>query len=219
MIITPGIIVIGAGAKLATAQVWTQPFIDAFTFFGHPDPSPNVVAALFANVGVESGGLTQLVESLNYGAQGLADTWKTRFAVDPKATPRVPNALALRIARKPVEIANNAYGGRMGNGSVESGDGWKYRGRGPIQITGRDNYREAAADLGMPLIEHPELLELPEAGAKSAVRFFIKNGCFPLAEAGNIAAVIQIVNGKPPCAANNGAMRIARFKAAVLRAA
>lgn len=219
MTITADVIVIGGGSTLVNALRWVQPLKDAFAFFNIAEPSPRVVAAFLANVGVESGGLTRLVEGLNYGAQGLANTWKTRFAVDPKAKLKVPNELALRIARKPVEIANNAYGGRMGNGPVESGDGWKYRGRGLLQITGKDNYAAAAIALGLPLVEEPERLEEPEAAARSAVWFFVKNGCVPLAEAGKIDNVVKIINGQLPCEENEGTKRIQRYKAAVLRAA
>lgn len=88
------------------------------------------LAAFLAQAGHESAELTRLVENLNYGAAGLANTWPGRFAVDPTARQRVPNGLALRLERQPEAIANAVYGNRMGNGPAASGDGWRYRGRG-----------------------------------------------------------------------------------------
>jgi len=87
------------------------------------------IAAFVAQVGHESGQLRRLVENLNYSADALRKTWPNRFNSE----------LANAVARKPEQIANIAYGNRMGN--TEPGDGWKYRGRGLIQITGKDNYR------------------------------------------------------------------------------
>jgi len=87
------------------------------------------IAAFVAQVGHESGQLRRLVENLNYSADALRKTWPNRFNSE----------LANAVARKPEQIANIAYGNRMGN--TAPGDGWKYRGRGLIQITGKDNYR------------------------------------------------------------------------------
>src|SRR3979490_363444 len=97
--------------------------------------TPARISAFIAQCGHESAQLTQLVENLNYGAQALQSTWPTRF----------PAALAARVARKPEQIANIAYASRMGNGPAASGDGWKYRGRGLIQITGKDGYQNCGA--------------------------------------------------------------------------
>lgn len=92
----------------------------------------------------ESGHFKYKVENLNYGASGLAKTWKTRFA----NADGTPNELALSIERKPKEIANAVYNGRMGN-ELGTDDGWNYRGRGYIQLTGKNNYR----DIGIYLYE------------------------------------------------------------------
>lgn len=139
----------------------------------------------------------------------------------PRRRPRVPNALALRIARQPELIANTTYGGRadLGNGPIESGDGWKYRGRGLLQITGKFNYIAAGKALSLDLLNKPELLEIPEYAARSAVWFFVRNGCVALAEAGRINDVVKVINGKAPCPENDGQMRINRFNAAVQRMA
>ena len=106
----------------------------------------------------ESGNFKTLFENLNYSAQGLADTWSSRYAVNPKATVKVPNALALKIARKPEQIANNCYSNRNGNGSEASGDGWKYRGRGGLQITGKSMYVLFDATVLDDITSNPDLV-------------------------------------------------------------
>lgn len=108
----------------------------------------------------ETQGFTKFEENLNYSAQGLANTWPSRYAVDPKAKIKVPNELAKKIERKPQEIANNSYALRYGNGDVKSGDGWLYRGRGAIMTTFKDNYKVFNQFLpkGVDLIKNPELV-------------------------------------------------------------
>lgn len=156
--------------------------------------TPSRVAAFIAQVAHESANLTRLVENLNYSAQGLAATWPRRFAVDANATPPQPNSLALSIARSPQAIANNVYANRMGNGAPESGDGWKYRGQGLLQITGKDNYRAAGAALELDLLAHPELLQQPDTAALSAAQFWSVNGLNALADAGNFSDIGSVIN-------------------------
>ncbi|WP_165678219.1 glycoside hydrolase family 19 protein [Metapseudomonas otitidis] len=151
--------------------------------------------AFLAQAGHESADLTRLVENLNYGAAGLANTWPGRFAVDPTARQRVPNGLALRLERQPEAIANAVYGNRMGNGPAASGDGWRYRGRGLFQITGRAQYQRCGRALGLSLVEQPELLERPEHAALSAAWFWEDNGLNALADAGDFEAVTRRING------------------------
>ncbi|SDI15600.1 glycoside hydrolase family 19 protein [Pseudomonas panipatensis] len=152
----------------------------------------NVRAAAFlAQVGHESAQLTALIENLNYGAQGLANTWPARYrGADGK-----PNALAIQIARNPPLIANTTYAGRNGNGPVSSGDGWLYRGRGLIQITGRANYRAAGAGIGQPLEDQPQLLEQPDVAAMSAAWWWSANGLSDLADAGRFDDITRRING------------------------
>src|SRR5207237_1183036 len=104
----------------------------------------------------ESQELNRLVENLYYSATALARTWPRRF-------PAVTEAEA--YARQPERIANRVYADRLGNGDEDSGDGWRYRGRGIIQITGRGNYREVGAALVLPLEARPALLEEPQDAA------------------------------------------------------
>ncbi|EPF1846328.1 glycoside hydrolase family 19 protein [Pseudomonas aeruginosa] len=153
--------------------------------------APVRVAAFLAQVGHESGQLTRLVENLNYSAQGLAATWPSRYrGADGK-----PNALALNLARHPQAIANNTYASRNGNGDEASGDGWRYRGRGLLQITGRANYRTAGAGLGQPLEQESELLEQPEFAALSAAWWWSTHGLNELADRGEFAAITRRING------------------------
>jgi len=100
------------------------------------------LAYILATAHHETGKKMQPVEeNLNYSQQGLADTFPTRCSIYPKDTPRKPNAKAISIARKPVAIANYVYAHKNGNGDENSGDGWKFRGRGLPQTTGRINYK------------------------------------------------------------------------------
>lgn len=148
-------------------------------------------AAFLAQVGHESSQLTRLVENLNYSAQGLAATWPSRYL----GADGQPNALAQRLARNSRAIANNAYASRNGNGDEASGDGWRYRGRGLLQITGRANYRAAGAGLGQPLEQEPELLEQPEWAAISAAWWWASHGLNDLADRGEFAAITRRING------------------------
>ena len=116
------------GCNAATADKWAGAIRAACRQFNID--TPERLAAFLAQVGHESGSLARVVENLNYGADGLLRTWPSRF----------DRATAAALARKPEAIANLVYANRMGNGSPESGDGWRYRGRGLIQLTGRANY-------------------------------------------------------------------------------
>ena len=158
----------------------------------HIDTTPRRVAAWLATLAHESARFTRLVENLNYSADGLAATWPARYA-DMTGE---PNATAIRIARKPVQIANNVYADRLGNGAESTGDGWRYRGRGLIQITGRSNYAASGIALGLPdLIDSPELLEQPYNAALSAAEWWRRHGCNQRADTGDLADVTRRVNG------------------------
>ena len=141
------------------------------------------VAAFIAQVGHESGHLTRLVENLNYSADALRRNWPNRFNVE----------LASAVARKPEQIANIAYGNRMGNTST--GDGWKYRGRGLIQITGRANYKACGVALSLDLINQPELLEKPQHACMTAAWFWATKGLSTLADEGKFETITQRING------------------------
>lgn len=135
------------------------------------------VAAFLANVLHESANFTRLREGMNYSAVGLAATWPKRFS----ATGRpggAPNPKALSLHRKPEAIANYVYAGRMGNGDESTGDGWKHRGAGLIQLTGRDAHRECSLALhgDLRIVENPDLLAQPADAANSAGWFWTSQG-------------------------------------------
>ena len=155
------------------------------------DTSPRRVAAWLATLAHESARFSTLVENLNYSAQGLAATWPARYA---DMTGR-PTETAISLARRPEQIANLTYSGRLGNGSPMSGDGWRYRGRGLIQITGRDNYARVGRALALDLLNAPDRLEDPYIAAMASAWWWADAGCNALADAGDLAAVTRVVNG------------------------
>lgn len=168
--------------------------------------SPVRVAAFLAQIGHESAGLTAVVENLNYSAPGLAATWPNRYrGADGK-----PNQLALKISRDREQIANHTYADRMGNGPARSGDGWKYRGRGYIQTTGRANYESLTKALGVNILAVPDLLEQPEYAALSAAYFWQSKGLNELADANQFDLITRKING----GTNGSADRNARWEKA-----
>lgn len=154
--------------------------------------TPIRAAYFLAQVAHESQDFTRVEENLNYSADGLAKTWPTRFR---DAASGQPNALARKIARKPQEIANHAYAGRMGNSDAASGEGWRFRGKGLIQLTGKINHALAGKALGVDLINNPAMLLLPEWAAASACWFWHSNGLNQIADRGDFEAVTRKVNG------------------------
>lgn len=152
--------------------------------------SVNRMCSWLANICHESGKFEHLKENLNYSAEGLARVWPRRFAVGGR-----PNELAQSIAHDPEAIANNVYANRMGNGDVDSGDGWLYCGRGPIGITGEDMYRKCGEALGIDLVSNPELLEqIDDACFESAAWYFVNSGCIKQADIGNFDGTCDLVN-------------------------
>lgn len=208
------IVMAGTGCRASTMLQWRDPLQAACKRF--EITSSNAVACFLANIGVESRNLTALVEDLDYSAMGLASTWPSRYAVKPHAQPLVPNDLAKSLARKPVAIANNVYANRLGNGNASSGDGWTFRGRGPIQITGRDEMAKCGLAIGIDLVSNPDALAQPLAGALSAAWYFASAGCIAAADAGEFGLAVKRINGAFPNNANQGPLREARRKAALL---
>jgi len=178
------------GVRHALAVQWLPHISQAAPRY-QIDASHRRIAAWLATIAHESARLTRLVENLNYSATGLAQTWPSRYADEEGRA----NYTAVRIARRQEDIANLTYAGRLGNGSAGSGDGWRYRGRGLIQITGRANYAASGAELGLDLILNPERLEEPYYAALSAAEWWRRHGCNELADTGDLAAVTRVVNG------------------------
>jgi putative chitinase len=138
-------------------------------------------AHFFGQCAHESGGFKVFQENLNYSDKGLNGIFKKYFPT---------LASTAGYARKPEKIANKVYANRMGNGPESSGDGYKFRGRGPIQLTGKSNYTQFAQDIGRPdVLTNPDIVAT-ELAFESALWFFNKNGLFAIADKGVTDAVI-----------------------------
>ena len=144
------------------------------------------VAGFLAQCGHESLDFTVLKENLNYGAKGLRGTFGKYFPDD---------ATAAKYERKPEMIANRVYASRMGNGNEASGDGYKYRGRGAIQLTGCSNYTAFAKDIGKSIDETIVYLETLEGAIESACWFWKKNGLNEVADKKDITLMTKKING------------------------
>lgn len=154
------------------------------------------LAAFLANIGNETGGGATLVENLNYSADTLTRMFGNR--ITPAQAAQVGRIPGKQPANQPA-IANIIYGGEWGRrhlGNTEPGDGWRFRGRGAMQTTGRGNYRRTADAMGKPLDDvFLAWLETPVGAAESAAFFWEWAKCHPPADAGDIAKVRRIVNG------------------------
>jgi putative chitinase len=148
--------------------------------------SPQRVAAFIAQCTHESGGFKRLKENLNY-------KWESLRKVFPKYFPT--DELAQEYAHEQEKIANRVYGGRMGNGDESSGDGSRYRGRGLIQLTGKNNYTKFADSIGMEVEMVPALLESFEGAVESACWFWKTNNLNQYADAGDILTMTKRING------------------------
>lgn len=175
--------------KNANAQEWTDAINDILPDF--EINTPKRVAAFLAQCGHESAGFSVLKENLNYSADGLNNIFAKYF--------KNAGRDAAPYARQPEKIANLVYANRMGNGDEKSGDGWRYRGRGPIQLTGKDNYRAFANDYfddPETLLNDPDLLtdHIPTS-LLAAVWFWQKNKLNVQADAGDIKLMTKKING------------------------
>ena len=152
--------------------------------------SPDRAAHFFAQTAHESGNFKAFSENLNYGAKGLRGTFDKYFQT---------NAIAKAYERQPQRIANRAYANRMANGDEASGDGWKFRGRGALQLTGKFNYSEFAKYVNRPdVMTNPDLVAT-ELAFESALWFFDKNKLWSICDQGiNDAAILALtkrING------------------------
>jgi putative chitinase len=152
--------------------------------------SSSRAAHFFAQTAHESGGFKAFSENLNYSAKGLRGTFGKYFKTDLEAQ---------MYARQPERIANRVYANRMGNGDAASGDGWKYRGRGALQLTGKDNYKAFADYVKRPdVMTNPDLVS-GELCFESALWFFDKNKLWSICDKGiNDAAILALtkrING------------------------
>ena len=144
------------------------------------------VSAFLAQCAHESGGFRAIKENLNYKAESLCKVW-------PRLFPNID--IARQYAMQPERIANRAYGNRMGNGPEESDDGWKFCGRGLIQLTGKDNYTRYAASTEQTLDEASEHLTTFEGCVQSAAWFWEANNLNQYADSGDILTMTKRING------------------------
>ena len=163
--------------------------------------TPLRLSHFLAQLAHESGGFTKAVtiENLNYSAKRMSEVWPNRYAVDPKAKPKTPNDLAKKLEKNSVALGNNVYADRNGNGNEASGDGFKFRGRGYIQLTGKGNYAAFSKFIGEDCVANPDLVATKYPLASAA--FFFNNSktlwptCDHGADDATVRAVSLIVNG------------------------
>ena len=148
--------------------------------------TPQRVAAFLAQCAHESGGFVFLKENLNYKAASLRKVFPKYFPDDN---------IAAQYANKPQMIANRVYANRMGNGDEASGDGYKFCGRGLIQLTGKDNYTFFAGSLDIPVEEASEYLQTFEGAVQSACFFWEQNNLNTWADKGDILTLTKRING------------------------
>lgn len=164
---------IDCGVSPSMAKVFAEPLSAAFERFGIEEPLH--IAAFLAQAMHESTRFTALEENLNYRAGGMMRSWPSRFPTleSTRALIRDPSApLIDRSPADPVKLANSVYGDRMGN--TEPGDGWRYRGRGIFQLTGRGGYQVAGDELGLDLVSRPELVAFPDTACLTAARYWMR---------------------------------------------
>ena len=168
--------------ELGIDDQWEIPLNQVFVKYDIDTPKRQ--AAFIGQGSYESANFTHLQENLNYSAQRLMQVWPSRFPYIIAAEP---------YAHNPEKLANFVYAGRMGN--LQDGDGYTYRGRGLIQITGREMYTKCGNALGIDLIDNPDLLLTPEYAALSAGWFWNKHGLNALADAQEYGTMTRRING------------------------
>lgn len=166
-----------------TANNWVDPLNAACSKYGIV--SPLRIAAFIAQIAHESANLSAVQENLNYRGVRLLQVFPKYF--------NAGNVDA--YAGNPTKIANRIYANRMGNGDEDSGDGFKYHGRGLIQITGKYNYAQLTTDAGVDYVNNPDLLAQPAAAAMSAAWFWYKQGLNALADVRQFSNITQKING------------------------
>jgi len=172
--------------KNKNPQAWTTALNEVLPTY--KIDTPERIASFLAQCGHESAGFTVLQENLNYSADGLNKIFKKYFPTLDSAQP---------YARKPEMIANRVYGNRMGNGDEASGEGYRYRGRGPIQLTGKDNYTACSDFLFQDdtLLQNPDMLLDPEYALHSACWFWWKNDLNNYADSADLVTMTKRING------------------------
>ena len=167
------------GVSPTQAKTFLEPLRLACSAFGIDTPVRQ--AAFLSQAGHESAHFTRLEENLFYS------TPERIRQIFPSKVKTMADASTL--TRKPQALANRVYSGRLGNGDEASGDGWRFRGRGLFQLTGRANYKDAGYE------DRPDAVAQPMDACRTAAWFFVARGCLPHADASDIDAITRIVNG------------------------
>ncbi|RRW77628.1 glycoside hydrolase family 19 protein [Pantoea dispersa] len=178
-----------AGVNAIAGSKWFAPITEAMRKYGINQLQD--VAMFIAQIGHESASFASLVEGFNYSQGALKSVFGHRLTPAQIASlGRAPGGPAVPVDKQ-IQIASIVYGGR--NGNVQPEDGWRYRGRGLIQITGRANYAACGKAIGTDLISNPEQLQQALPAALSAAWFFTSNGC--LKYSGDVLRITRIING------------------------
>ena len=170
--------------KLHIGLEWVPALNEAFTRWGIVTPQQQ--AAFIGQCGHECGNFKVLEENLNYRAETLMKLWPKRFPT---------REIADQYARNPKKIANMVYANRMGNRDEASGDGYRFRGRGCIQLTGSTNYFHAGKALGVDLWAEPDLVATPQYAALTAGWFWSTHKLNALADVSNWVGLTKKING------------------------
>ncbi len=171
--------------KRAILESYVDPLNEVADYYELTENNSRI-AGFLAQTAHESGGFTSIKENLNYSAEGLRNTFGKYFADD---------IIAKQYARQPEKIANRVYANRMKNGPEASGDGFKFRGRGLIQLTGRDNYTKFAEALDMTLDETVAYLETPAGAVASAGWFWDNNKLNNYCDRDDFVGLTKRING------------------------
>jgi putative chitinase len=171
--------------KESVLQIYVEPLHDVAAYYDMYD-NLNRAAGFLAQTAHESGGFNFVKENLNYSAKGLMGTFKKYFPTED---------LAKQYERQPEKIANRVYANRMGNGPEESGDGYRFCGRGLIQLTGRINYTKFANDLGISVEETVAYLETPAGAVSSAGWFWDQNNLNQYCDSNDFVTLTKRING------------------------
>jgi predicted chitinase len=164
---------------------WEPALTKAFQKFALNN-NPRIAAAIGQFL-VEAGeSFAEVVENMNYSAGRMVQVWPSRFPTEADAEP---------YAHNPQKLANFVYADRLGNGNEASGDGYRFRGRGLIQLTGRDEYAQFGAAVGMTADQVSSFCETPEGAAISGCWYLSAKGCLPFADSWDLAAITRRVNG------------------------
>jgi putative chitinase len=171
--------------KQSVLETYLEPFNTAAAYY-EMTANPARLAGFLAQTVHESGGFNFTKENLNYSAKGLMGTFKKYFPTDD---------LAKQYEKQPEKIANRVYANRMGNGDESSGDGYRFCGRGLIQLTGRINYTKFAQDLGMSIEDTVAYLETPNGAVASAGWFWDNNNLNQYCDSGDFVMLTKRING------------------------